>query len=424
MQRIPDTQKYSYWERDTAGQLQEEGYYIFDDYGVRKRDSIWKFYNEKNNIWEIAAYCKGFQTGTTRRYYDNGRLRDEISYYNNWRNGPFKTWYENGQINTQGYYRRDRQDSLYTEWYPDGRIKSQQFFRNYKPHGLQAEWYENGQKKSEQKFINGLPDSLFTIWYSNGIKKESREYQNYNMSKHWTWDSTGILRSFADIKNETVTYLDEKGVLVSKQKIDGSWKMTFYPDGKKSTEEIRDDSNRVWYETRWYENGRIKMKTTSNYKGRDMVEYLANARKITECHFTYATYLRDCKYWDEKGRPTNTPNARSLMAEIEPEPQSNFESVREEASFPGGEQALNKYFQDRLVQDMEEIEYEGFISATFTVKEDGRIEDIRITSSQCAACSEALKRALSNMPKWLPTRENGHRIDSVQTFTFRFTTPD
>lgn len=82
-------------------------------------------------------------------------------------------------------------------------------------------------------------------------------------------------------------------------------------------------------------------------------------------------------------------------------------------AFPGGESELNRYLKQKIRYPYISIENgtEGRVVVQFTVNNNGSIQDIEIIKSLDYFCDREVIKAISKMPKWIPGRVNGRRIN-------------
>lgn len=76
--------------------------------------------------------------------------------------------------------------------------------------------------------------------------------------------------------------------------------------------------------------------------------------------------------------------------------------------FPGGEEALYKYFADNLLYPslLIEIEMEGDVQVRFTVNEEGVAENIEILRGFDPLADDQIVQAISKMPRWASRTES------------------
>ncbi len=107
------------------------------------------------------------------------------------------------------------------------------------------------------------------------------------------------------------------------------------------------------------------------------------------------------------------PNKVSLATPSK-KPTNNsktFESSN--ASFPGGQKALYRYIGQNMRYPAEALrdKVSGTVEVKFIVKADGSISSPVITKSLGYGCDNEVLRMLSNMPKWIPAKQGGNKVD-------------
>ena len=94
--------------------------------------------------------------------------------------------------------------------------------------------------------------------------------------------------------------------------------------------------------------------------------------------------------------------------------------VEEQPQFPGGEQAMNKYFKKNVKTDVG-VKYESPI-VSIVVKKDGTITDARLLqSSGVEAIDNDVLRVVRSMPKWSPGKLGDENVNSVHVFPVNLT---
>jgi protein TonB len=97
---------------------------------------------------------------------------------------------------------------------------------------------------------------------------------------------------------------------------------------------------------------------------------------------------------------------------VEEEKPEIFTFVEEMPSFPGGDQALLKFFSDNIVypEIAKRAGVEGRVFLTFVVGKDGGISDVQVAKGIGAGCEEEAIRVLKTMPRWNPGKQNGNPV--------------
>ena len=60
-----------------------------------------------------TTYEGGVKSGPSKRWYLNGKLKQECSFKDDRYHGLYQSWYENGNLRVQGNYLKGKQDG---EW--------------------------------------------------------------------------------------------------------------------------------------------------------------------------------------------------------------------------------------------------------------------------------------------------------------------
>lgn len=98
-----------------------------------------------------------------------------------------------------------------------------------------------------------------------------------------------------------------------------------------------------------------------------------------------------------------------------------FEDPEQQASFPGGTQALLD-FLDQNVSYPANFEgcAQGRVVVTFTINVDGSITDPKVVRSLDKELDAEALRVVSLMPKWIPAKMNGKSKKSKYTLPIAF----
>ncbi|MDN4164698.1 TonB family protein [Cytophagales bacterium LB-30] len=82
--------------------------------------------------------------------------------------------------------------------------------------------------------------------------------------------------------------------------------------------------------------------------------------------------------------------------------------AQEQASFPGGEKAWNKFLKKNLkyTRQAQMQQIEGRVYVQFIVEKDGSLSDIKIAKGLGAGLDEEVLRVLKLSPKWSPAKQS------------------
>lgn len=93
-----------------------------------------------------------------------------------------------------------------------------------------------------------------------------------------------------------------------------------------------------------------------------------------------------------------------------------------DASYVGGYFELFRYFKENIhfPAAAKEAKKEGIVEVTFWVREDGRIDDVKLVSGFDVDCNEAALECVKSMPQWRPATKMGYAFESQVKVPVRF----
>lgn len=107
-----------------------------------------------------------------------------------------------------------------------------------------------------------------------------------------------------------------------------------------------------------------------------------------------------------------------------PAKEEIFTFVEQPPSFPGGEDALNKYLSKniRYPHVAQENGISGTVFVQFVVDSDGNIKDVKtVGATKGGGLEEEATRVVKTMPKWKPGKQNGRFVSVQYNLPIRFT---
>ena len=104
---------------------------------------------------------------------------------------------------------------------------------------------------------------------------------------------------------------------------------------------------------------------------------------------------------------------------VEPE---IFTIVEENAEFPGGEAAMNKFLGENLKYPKmaQDAGIQGIVYVTFVVEPSGVITNIKILRGLGGGCDDAAVNAIKIMPKWNAGKQRGKAVRVQFNLPVRF----
>jgi protein TonB len=107
-----------------------------------------------------------------------------------------------------------------------------------------------------------------------------------------------------------------------------------------------------------------------------------------------------------------------------PAKEEIFTFVEQPPSFPGGEEALNKYLSKniRYPRVAQENGISGTVFVQFVVDSEGNIKDVKtVGAAKGGGLEEEAVRVVKTMPKWKPGKQNGRQVSVQFNLPIRFT---
>lgn len=98
--------------------------------------------------------------------------------------------------------------------------------------------------------------------------------------------------------------------------------------------------------------------------------------------------------------------------------QTNQKVEQGDATFPGGQAAMDQFINDNLKYPQESLDKEeqAVISVMLTVNADGSITNVFAGQNDYPLLAEEAVRLVKSMPNWIPAKMNGTPIKQ-QVFT-------
>lgn len=96
--------------------------------------------------------------------------------------------------------------------------------------------------------------------------------------------------------------------------------------------------------------------------------------------------------------------------------------VEQMPSFPGGFKALREYLNNnmRYPDEAAANKQQGRVLCTFTIEQDGSINDIEIIKSVSPSLDAEAMRVVSAMPRWIPGKQAGKPVSTKYTLPITF----
>ncbi|MBC7864891.1 MAG: TonB family protein [Bacteroidia bacterium] len=385
-----------------------------------KKDSVWKWYDEKGNIKGIETLLLGKKNGISQRFYANGQLAESAFFLKGEMDGTRLMLTENGDTTEYGNYTKGRRNGFFII-HESLRIKDlgndqkEYFVRgNYTDGYMNGNFilkYPNGKIASNENYVGGKLNGNRKLFYPGGKISYEANYVNFKLNgKELRYYENGNPRQLTEYVN---------GTMVGKQ-------ITYYENGKPSEETVYENGKMNSF-TRYYENGKLKEKRIyMNGKLLKQEFYDEKGKKAELSIPKTALELKKKKeklnkeikelnkILEESGKQKlTTIGGDHLPSDYVNKDTTIYTFVEVMPEFPGGNSAMLRYFGSNLKYP--EIEKDSDFPAkcyfSFVVNETGKVENAQVIkgSGNLDMDKEAL-RVINSFPQFKPGKQNGKTV--------------
>ncbi len=257
----------------------------------------------------------------------------------------------------------------------DGKLEFEQMYQNDQLNGKRTYYYKSGKIKSITPFLNNMKNGKGVDYYESGAVKVEYEYKD-------------------DIETIPRVYYHENGTIKAKitthsatyQQPEHSHSHAF-PRGYPTYTNV----NPIKYNN--YLNGMFKL---FDSMGQEVCVGIYEEGKLMtpECH---------------------------LYDSVE---ELNYMRVNSHTmpKFPGGDVELLKFFGSNIKYPplAKQHDVQGMVILSFTIDENGGIEDLKIVRGIDPTIAEEALRLAKQMPKWSPGKVNGKPVKVAFKLPIRF----
>lgn len=132
-----------------------------------------------NQKVEEGDYKDNLKEGKWLKYYNNDKVKHELTYQNDRPNGHAIFYYRNGNKSEEGIWKNNKWVGSYKYYYESGNIA---YDWNYnasgKREGEQKYYHENGKVMIEGSWDNGKESGTVKEYFENGDIKSEKVYNN------------------------------------------------------------------------------------------------------------------------------------------------------------------------------------------------------------------------------------------------------
>ncbi|GAF02862.1 toxin-antitoxin system YwqK family antitoxin [Saccharicrinis fermentans] len=163
------------------GQSNKEYLNKIDEAGMKQ--GYWEI-KKDDRVVEEGNYVNNKKHGIWKAYYENRKLKHEITFVNGEAQGPAHFYYENGKLRESGNWQKDHWEGSYQYYYESGTISYDWFYNdNGKRQGEQRYFHANGQVMYQGQWENGNTEGALKVYDENGQLIQEKFYNNGTLSQ-------------------------------------------------------------------------------------------------------------------------------------------------------------------------------------------------------------------------------------------------
>ncbi|MBX9838359.1 MAG: toxin-antitoxin system YwqK family antitoxin [Silvanigrellaceae bacterium] len=165
-----------------------------------------EFYESSHAIKETVEYKNGKINGSSKGYYENGKLYFEGNFINGSSVGSIKLYDENGKLISEMFSKDGIVEGLVKNYYKNGNLNTEVMLRDGKPEGLVKNYYESGKINEEKIYKNGKLEGISKIFSeeTGKIIKEIQFKNNVQDGIVRNYYENGTLKEEFKIKNRKI----------------------------------------------------------------------------------------------------------------------------------------------------------------------------------------------------------------------------
>ena len=269
---------------------------------------------------------------------------------------------------------------------------------------------EHGAKKKYFNAFNAQYLSLSKTFYPSGAVQSTLYYcSNGSDSLYREWYTNGILKYVKRFKKETASGFNHYPIIERKT----TELLEYYPNGVVAKKE-KSAKN---YSAEYRETGTLKTVSFDTLINKQQIRcirnYYANG-KIQFMH--YFQEGKPCYTWREYAKTGTltstiqkaTPHKILTGPAIEQAPEI-FMYVEQQSEYPGGQKALENYFEDKLATMR--VTYPDLLSGKYAliieISPSGKAVFKNVRGYESEMIKDYLAHVVTSMPPWHPAKRQG-----------------
>ena len=140
--------------------------------GTLNDDSVhignWTWWYPNGKVFRQGKYDnQGHRIGVWRTFFNDGSKHEETVMSGS---GTSRTWYESGKLQSEVKVENGKKEGMFVSWYENGQKKDEVPYVGGVREGKTREWHENGQLKFEGEYVDDELEGKAIWWTSKGQK--------------------------------------------------------------------------------------------------------------------------------------------------------------------------------------------------------------------------------------------------------------
>lgn len=143
----------------TPDQIVEKG-----NYAASMKTGMWTEFFQNGKIKSELTFVNNRANGPAKMYFESGQLAEEGTWVGTRWTGPYKMYYENGKVRQQFTYNSlGQRDGEQLYYHPNGELNIRVNVKNGKEEGWKKEYNDKGELVEETYFNGGTIDPAKTV---------------------------------------------------------------------------------------------------------------------------------------------------------------------------------------------------------------------------------------------------------------------
>ena len=226
--------------------------------------------------------------------------------------------------------------------------------------------------------------------------------------------------------------VDARGKYENDKK-EGLW-LHYYSDGSLMDSGVYSKGNIIGTSLSWHSNGFMQDSSVINEEGKRVaVTWFDNGNISSAGYLVDNTNYGTWKYYHKNGQVSSKETYQNKVVVDKQYFNENSEIIIDttnkdrDAAFPGGSKAWVKYLQKQIYfpQQFQIVNADkAVVVVTFTINEDGKVEDIEVSTPFYPEFDKIAKNAIMKSPAWIPASNHNRKVKFIMNQPITFAQSD